>query len=163
MRNMKKLVSLCLVFALTLSLGFPVRAASGDQPVLALGSDLSAEQRAAVLGLLGVSEADLAGYHVIYVTNQEEHQYLDAYYQHQRHRDAGPVVRADPPGGGGGRPERHHLQYQLLHDRYVHERAPDGGTGGRRRLRGGAFQYLRHLGADRSGQGLRGHDGHLCQ
>ena len=79
MRNMKKLVSLCLVFALTLSLGFPSGAASGDKPILALGSDLSAEQRAAVLGLLGVSEADLAGYDVIYVTNQEEHQYLDAY------------------------------------------------------------------------------------
>mgnify|MGYP005813174599 CR=1 FL=1 len=74
-----KMLSMLLASALVLSLGFPVKAASEDQPVLALGSDLSGEQRAAVLGLLGVNEADLAGYHVIYVTNQEEHQYLDAY------------------------------------------------------------------------------------
>ncbi len=72
-------MSLFLICALTLTLGFSSRADSGEKPILALGSDLSAEQRATVLGLLGINEADLANYEVIYVTNQEEHQYLDAY------------------------------------------------------------------------------------
>ena len=79
MRKIRKLVSLLLIVTLTLSLGMTAGAASGDRPILALGSDLSADQRATVLGLLGVSEADLENYDVIYVTNQEEHQYLDAY------------------------------------------------------------------------------------
>ena len=77
MRKIRKLVSLLLIVTLTLSLGMTAGAASGDRPILALGSDLSADQRATVLGLLGVSEADLENYDVIYVTNQEEHQYLD--------------------------------------------------------------------------------------
>ncbi len=79
MRKIKKIMSLFLICALTLTLGFSSRADSGEKPILALGSDLSAEQRATVLGLLGINEADLANYEVIYVTNQEEHQYLDAY------------------------------------------------------------------------------------
>ena len=79
MRKIRKLVSLLLIVTLTLSLGMTAGAASGDRLILALGSDLSADQRATVLGLLGVSEADLENYDVIYVTNQEEHQYLDAY------------------------------------------------------------------------------------
>ena len=79
MKKIRKWISLLLVFAMTLSFGMTAGAASGDRPILALGADLSAEQRASVLSLLGVSEADLADYDVIYVTNQEEHQYLDAY------------------------------------------------------------------------------------
>ena len=79
MRKEKKWISLLLVLAMTLGMGINAGAASGDKPILALGADLSAEQRTTVLGILGVSEADLANYDVIYVTNQEEHQYLDAY------------------------------------------------------------------------------------
>ena len=79
MRKIKKWISLLLVLAMTLGMGINAGAASGDKPILALGADLSAEQRTTVLGILGVSEADLANYDVSYVTNQEEHQYLDAY------------------------------------------------------------------------------------
>lgn len=79
MRKIKKWISLLLVLAMTLGMGINAGAASGDKPILALGADLSAEQRTTVLGILGVSEADLANYDVIYVTNEEEHQYLDAY------------------------------------------------------------------------------------
>lgn len=50
-----------------------------DKPLIALGADLTAEQRSQVLGIMGVSEADLAGYNVIYITNDMEHQYLDNY------------------------------------------------------------------------------------
>lgn len=47
--------------------------------VVALGADLTAEQRKTVLELMGITEEQLAGYEVIYVTNDQEHQYLDDY------------------------------------------------------------------------------------
>ena len=50
-----------------------------DKPYLALGANLTAEQQATVLGLLGINPAELADYDVIYVTNEEEHQYLGEY------------------------------------------------------------------------------------
>ncbi len=50
-----------------------------DRPYLSLGADLTEEQRATVLGLMGIDPAGLANYDVVYVTNQEEHQYLGAY------------------------------------------------------------------------------------
>lgn len=49
------------------------------KPLIALGADLSSEQRQTVLSLMGVTEADLANYNVIYITNDQEHQYLDDY------------------------------------------------------------------------------------
>lgn len=50
-----------------------------DKPFLALGANLSAEQQAVVLGLLGINPAELGDYDVIYITNEEEHQYLGNY------------------------------------------------------------------------------------
>lgn len=50
-----------------------------DKPYLALGENLSAEQQATVLGLMGIDPANLADYHVVYISNKEEHQYLDEY------------------------------------------------------------------------------------
>ncbi len=50
-----------------------------DKPYLALGANLTAEQQSVVLGLLGINPAELAEYDVIYVTNEEEHQYLGNY------------------------------------------------------------------------------------
>ena len=46
---------------------------------VSLGADLSGEQRAEVLRLLGLTESDLAGMQVVTVTNDEEHKYLDSY------------------------------------------------------------------------------------
>lgn len=46
---------------------------------LALGQNLSASQMTTVLALLGVNQADLANYDVVYITNDQEHQYLDKY------------------------------------------------------------------------------------
>lgn len=51
----------------------------GDKPFLALGADLKADERAAVLELLGVTEEDLENYDVVTVTNEQEHEYLDSY------------------------------------------------------------------------------------
>lgn len=50
-----------------------------DKPYLALGENLSAEQQATVLKLMGIDPANLGDYNVVYITNKEEHQYLDAY------------------------------------------------------------------------------------
>ncbi len=53
--------------------------AAGNVPYLALGADLSQQQLATVLNLMGLGGADLSTYNVVYVTNAEEHQYLDSY------------------------------------------------------------------------------------
>ena len=84
---MKKLIT--LLFCAVLLLSMPVMAAEVDQSrivnidasksIIALGADLSAEQRATVLSLMDVTEADLANYQLVTITNDMEHQYLDAY------------------------------------------------------------------------------------
>lgn len=50
-----------------------------DRPYIALGADLSSDERATVLSLLDVTEADLENYDVVTVTNDQEHEYLDSY------------------------------------------------------------------------------------
>ena len=52
-----------------------------DRPYLALGADLSEEQRNSVLSLMGIDAAGLNNYDVVYVNNSEEHQYLDSYVE----------------------------------------------------------------------------------
>lgn len=56
-----------------------VQIKKNDKPYLALGADLSPEQRAVVLALMGIDAGKLDDYDVLYVNNAEEHQYLDAY------------------------------------------------------------------------------------
>ena len=46
---------------------------------LALGADLTSEQKSTVLALMGVSEADLGQYDIVITTNAEEHAALDKY------------------------------------------------------------------------------------
>ncbi len=46
---------------------------------ISLGADLTSDEKAKVLALFGVDEKELDNYKVVYVTNQEEHQYLDSY------------------------------------------------------------------------------------
>ena len=56
-----------------------VKIKKNDKPYLALGANLSAEQQATVLALMGIDASQLANYDVVYVNNAEEHQYLDSY------------------------------------------------------------------------------------
>ena len=51
----------------------------GDVPYIALGADLSSSELATVLSLMGITEEDLENYDVVYVTNEQEHEYLDSY------------------------------------------------------------------------------------
>ena len=53
--------------------------ASSSKPYLALGADLNQQQLATVLALMGLGGVDLSTMNVVYVTNAEEHQYLDSY------------------------------------------------------------------------------------
>ena len=53
--------------------------ASQEKSYIALGADLTQEQLATVLGLMGVSAADLGNYNVVYTTNADEKQYLGSY------------------------------------------------------------------------------------
>ena len=79
MKKCNRWISLCLALVLILSFGMTALAAGDEKPILALGADLNADQKATVLKLLEIDGNDLADYDVITVTNQEEHQYLDAY------------------------------------------------------------------------------------
>lgn len=78
MRIVKKFLSVMAALFLAGIFGLNVHAQEG-KTVVALGADLTAEQRAAVLELMGITEEQLAGYEVIYITNGQEHQYLDSY------------------------------------------------------------------------------------
>ncbi|MCM1253912.1 MAG: DUF1002 domain-containing protein [Clostridium sp.] len=77
---MKKLM-VCMAAAALLFFCYVgmAEAASGDKTVVALGADLSEQQRAAVLESMGMTEEDLADCTVIFITNAMEHEYLDAY------------------------------------------------------------------------------------
>ncbi len=53
--------------------------AADDKPYLALGADLTNEQKNTVLNLMGIDPANLGQYQVATVANKEEHKYLDDY------------------------------------------------------------------------------------
>lgn len=75
----KRILSLILAMTMLFASGITASAAEDGTPILALGANLSEEQKATVLNLLGVNPAELDSYKVIYVTNEQEHQYLDQY------------------------------------------------------------------------------------
>ena len=88
---MKKTAAMILAVLACLSITVPVCAGDAssevitfgteqtDKPYLALGQDLTQEQLASVLAVMGLSGTDLSDYNIVYVTNAEEHQYLDQY------------------------------------------------------------------------------------
>ena len=84
---MKKIVGMLLTILLACGMSITANAAQDEtsilentnKPFIALGADLSLEQQATVLSLMGLAEEDLSNYTVIYITNEMEHQYLDEY------------------------------------------------------------------------------------
>ena len=72
---MKKWLSLLLV--MTMLCAGTIQAQAARTGVLALGADLSADQRATVLSEMGITEAEAASYETVTITNDMEHQYLD--------------------------------------------------------------------------------------
>lgn len=67
------------MMALFLLLGGSMPVFAAEKGVVALGADLNEQQRGTVLGLMGLSEADLAECTVVTITNDLEHQYLGEY------------------------------------------------------------------------------------
>ncbi len=76
---MKKWLALIGVLFMTGFLGMNASAQEEGKIVVALGADLTEGQKASVLELMGITNDQLAGYDVVYVTNAQEHQYLDEY------------------------------------------------------------------------------------
>lgn len=82
---MKKILYLAVVLLFAGLFGMEANAQSigstdkKNDVVIALGADLSEQQKETVLELMGVSKEELNEYQVIYVTNEQEHQYLDDY------------------------------------------------------------------------------------
>ena len=75
---LKKGSAVILAGMMLLAACLPVFADSTGR-VIALGADLNADEKAAVLAGLGLTDADLSKETVITVTNAEEHEYLDSY------------------------------------------------------------------------------------
>lgn len=73
---------ICLVIGLLIfsgTVGPEEVQADAQMPFVALGADLNSEQKKTVLELLDISEEELENDHVITVTNEDEHEYLDDY------------------------------------------------------------------------------------
>ena len=70
---------LTLIFISVLLLPVSAGAEGEKKSYLALGQNLSAEQRQIVLSKLGLTEEDVSSMQVGYITNEMEHKYLDAY------------------------------------------------------------------------------------
>ena len=78
-KMIKRAAALLMAAVFALGSGATALAESEYEATVALGADLTSDQRSTVLALLGLSEDDLENYNVIYVTNDEEHEYLDDY------------------------------------------------------------------------------------
>lgn len=83
-KKIKQYVSMLMVMLMAISAvvfcgAEKAYAGSFSGGYISLGADLTSDGKAKVLALFGVDEKDLDNYKVVYVTNQEEHQYLDSY------------------------------------------------------------------------------------
>lgn len=83
-KKIKQYVSMLMVMLMAISAivfcgAEKAYAGSFSGGYISLGADLTSDEKAKVLALFGVDEKDLDSYKVVYVTNQEEHQYLDSY------------------------------------------------------------------------------------
>lgn len=56
-----------------------VRVEENDKPYVSFGEDLTAEQKQKVIDLMGLDADEEDDWDISYVTNEEEHQYLDSY------------------------------------------------------------------------------------
>ena len=73
---MRKWISMCCLVIALLAVG-SIKADAAEDPVLALGADLTEDQKAIVFSEMGITAEQAASYQTIYITNDMEHQYLD--------------------------------------------------------------------------------------
>lgn len=93
--------------------GDSVEITENDKPYLALGADLTEEQRSTVLSLMGIDPANLADYDVVYITNEEEHQYLGSYIDASQigSKSWSSVVIVEREAGSGLNISTHNITY----------------------------------------------------
>ena len=84
-----------------------------DKPYLSLGADLTPDQRATVLGFMGIELTDLDNYDVVYVNNDEEHKYLDSYISKSEigTRSLSSVLITEDKKGAGLSVSTHNINY----------------------------------------------------
>lgn len=119
LKSFKKFITFCLAAAVAAAMILPPAAVSADSEdalsdtYVSLGASLSSSERATVLSLLGLTEDDLKNCTVIQTTNQEEHEYLDAYISNSfigsRALSSVKVVNKDD--GNGINVETHNITY----------------------------------------------------
>ena len=83
-KKIKQYVSMLMVMLMAISAvvfcgAEKAYAGSFSGGYISLGGDVTSDEMAKVLAVFGVDEKDLDSFKVVYVTNQEEHQYLDSY------------------------------------------------------------------------------------
>ncbi len=81
----------------------PVSAAVAEGSVVSLGAELTADERAAVLSHLGLTEADLETVRVITISSEEEHEYYGSYLPEEviGNRSISSCVVSPAPEGAG--------------------------------------------------------------
>lgn len=94
-------------------IGDEVNISDTDRPYLALGENLTDEQRNTVLDLMGIDAEDLDAYDVVYVNNKEEHEYLDAYIESSAigTKSLSSVVITQAEKGAGLSIQAHNINY----------------------------------------------------
>lgn len=90
-----------------------VTISKNDKPYLSLGADLTPDQRATVLGFMGIELTDLDKYDVVYVNNDEEHKYLDSYISKSEigTRSLSSVLITEDTKGAGLSVSTHNINY----------------------------------------------------
>nr|WP_317412764.1 DUF1002 domain-containing protein [uncultured Solibaculum sp.] len=78
-KRLKQILALVLSLMVLTSLAIPAAADADTRPFLSLGKEQSDQERQTVLELLGVDPNRLDEYNVLYVSNQDEHDYLSSY------------------------------------------------------------------------------------
>lgn len=83
------------------------------KPFIAFGADLSAKEKTEVLKQLGITEAELADYETMEVTNEDEHEYLDEYLASSviGTRALSSVMIEEADAGSGIQVETHNISF----------------------------------------------------
>ena len=118
--KLRKRISMMLVAAVAAVMVLVPAGASADSvndslsdTYVSLGANLSDSERATVLSLLGLTEDELQNCTVVQVTNQEEHEYLDAYLSSSviGNRAISSVKVVNKDDGNGINVETHNITY----------------------------------------------------
>lgn len=111
MKKRFSIVMVLLMVAMSVLTSFSF-AASSDDVYVAMGADLSTEQRAVVLQLMGMSEEDLEDIHLVQITNAMEHEKLGSYLPASVIGSrALSCVRVEKTGSGGINVETKNISY----------------------------------------------------